>query len=134
MDTTPHEVFQRMQQQWLGLPAPLTGDDLAEDVIIEIPFAPPGHQGRFEGKQQFLDFANPQRAALPVRFDECRTIALHDTKDPNTIIIEYELTGTSTRTNQQSTAAFIGVLTVHDGKVTRWREYQNIMAILQALG
>lgn len=134
MGTTPHEVFQRMQQQWLGPPAPLTGDDLAEDVIIEVPFAPPGHQNRFEGRQQFLDFANPQRAALPVRFDECRTVALHDTKDPNTIVVEYELTGTSTRTNQQSTAAFIGVLTVHDGKVTRWREYQNTMAILQALG
>jgi len=134
MDATPHEVFHRMQQQWLGHPAPLTGDDFADDVIIETPFAAPGHQNRFEGKQQFLDFANPQRAAFPVRFDGCRTIAIHDTTDPNTIIVEYELTGTSTKTNQQSTAAFISVLTVQHGKITRWREYQNTMAILQALG
>jgi uncharacterized protein len=30
-------------------------------------------------------------------------------------------------------AAFIGVLTVRDGKVALWREYQNTLAIQQAL-
>jgi ketosteroid isomerase-like protein len=134
MEPTPREVFQRMQQQWLGPPAALTGDYLADDVIIEMPFAPPGQQNRFEGRQQFLEFANPRRAAFPARLDECRTIAVHDTTDPSTIVIEYELTGTSTKTNQRSSAAFIAVLEVHDGKVTRWREYQNVVAIQQALG
>jgi len=134
MDSTPRDLFQRMQREWLGDPATPTGDHLADDVVIEIPFAPPGRQNRFEGKQQFLDFANPQRAAFPVRLDECRTVAIHDTTDPNTIIVEYELTGTSTTTNRQATAAFIAVLRVRDGKVTLWREYQNTLAIQQALG
>jgi hypothetical protein len=134
VSSSPREVFQRMQQQWLGRPGAVADADLAHDVIVETPFAPPGSPTRIVGKQEFLAFANPQRAALPVRFDGCRTITVHDTTDPDTIVVEYELTGTSTKTNQQSTAAFIGVLKVRDGKVVLWREYQNTLAIMQALG
>ncbi|WP_141577355.1 nuclear transport factor 2 family protein [Actinomadura sp. WMMA1423] len=133
MHTTPRGMFQRMQQRWLDHPTALIDDLLADDVVIETPFAPPGGPTRFEGRQTFLEFADPQRAAFPVRFDDCRTVAVHDTTDPNTIVVEYELTGTHTRTAKQSTAAFIGVLTVHDGKITLWREYQNTLAIMQAL-
>jgi uncharacterized protein len=52
---------------------------------------------------------------------------------PATIVVEYELTGTSTATGRQSTAGFVGVLTVRDGKVARWREYQDTLAIMTAL-
>ncbi|HVV24595.1 MAG TPA: nuclear transport factor 2 family protein [Pseudonocardiaceae bacterium] len=134
MTATPRAAFDRMRDRWLGFPTALTGDDFADDVIIETPFAPPGRPTRIEGRQRFLDFANTERAALPVRFDACRTTAVHETTDPDTIVVEYELSGTSTRTDQRHTAAFIAVLTVHDGKVTLWREYQNTMAIMRALG
>lgn len=134
MPTTPRDVFHRMQQQWFVRPGDLTGEFLADDVIVESPFAPPGRPARFEGKQQFLDFANAERAMFPVRIDGCATLAVHDTTDPDTIVVEYELTGTSTKTDRQATAAFIGVLTVRDGKVARWREYQNTAAIQRAIG
>lgn len=133
MDTTPREVFQRMQERWIGLPQPLTGDEYADDVVIEIPFAPAGHRRRFDGKRDFLEYANPRRAAMPVRFDGCRTIAVHETQDPDTIVVEYELTGTVLPTNKQSSAVFIGVLTVQNGKIARWREYQDTLAMQQAL-
>ncbi|SNR72578.1 nuclear transport factor 2 family protein [Actinomadura mexicana] len=133
MSTTARELFQRMQQCWLSHPTAHIGDLLTDDAVIETPFAPPGRPTRFEGKQRFLEFADPQRAALPVRFDDCRTIAVHGTHDPDTIVVEYELTGTNTRTAKQSTAAFIAVLTARDGKVALWREYQNTLAIMHAL-
>src|SRR4051794_5688896 len=107
MPSTPRLLFQQMQQRWFGPVAALTGDLLADDVIIENPFASPGPH-RIEGRQQFLDFAKPRRATFPVRFDACRTIAIHDTTDPATIVVEYELTGTSTTTGRQATARFIG--------------------------
>ena len=134
MSSTPRDLFERMRREWWGQPAALTGDLLADDVVMEAPFAPPGHPSRIEGRQRFLDYANPQRAVFPVRFDGCRTTAIHDTTDPDTIVVEYELTGTSTTTNRQATAAFIGVLTARDGKVVRWREYQDTAAITRALG
>lgn len=134
MTARPREVFQRIQQQWLGQPGALAGDDLTEDVVVEFPFAAPGRPQRFEGRQQFLDFANPQRAVLPVRFDACETRAIHETADGNTLVVEYELTGTSTKTNQQTTAAFVAVLTFREGRIAHWREYQNTLALAQALG
>jgi ketosteroid isomerase-like protein len=133
MATTAEAVFESMRDQWLGPPGELSGDHLTDDVIVEIPFAAPGRPTRFVGKRHFLEAVNPQRAALQVRFDECRTTAVHHTTDPDTIIVEYELAGTSLKTNRQHTAAFIAVLTVRGGKVALWREYQNTMAILQAL-
>ncbi|NDU72901.1 phzA/B-like protein [Actinomadura sp. DSM 109109] len=133
MPTTPRDLFLQMQRRWLAHPEAHIGDLLADDAVIETPFAPPGQPTRFEGREQFLEFTEPQRAALPIRFDDCRTLAVHDTQDPATIVVEYELTGTNTRTSKQSTATFIGILTARQGKVTRWREYQNPLAITQAL-
>jgi ketosteroid isomerase-like protein len=132
LSSTPRDLFEQMQKQWFSEPIPLTGDDLADDVVVESPFAAGGPH-RWEGKQQFLDFVNPQRATFPVRFDACCTIAIHDTTDPDTIVVEYELTGTSTKTNKQATSAFIAVLSARNGKITLWREYQNVLAIQQAL-
>jgi uncharacterized protein len=129
---TPRDLFHQIQQQWFTRRGPLTGDLLTDDVVVETPFAPPGHPNRTEGKQRWLDIANPQRAAFPIDIDACRTLAIHDTTDPNTIVVEYELTGTSTKTNQQGAATFIAVLTAREGKVARWREYQNTMVLQQA--
>jgi ketosteroid isomerase-like protein len=126
-------MYELMQTLWFGEPGPLTGDLFAEDAVVETPFAPPGHPPRREGRQAILDGLNPQRAAFPIRIDGCRTRAVHDTADPETIIVEYDLTATSTRTGRQATAPFIGVLTVRDGRIAVWREYQHTLAIQQAV-
>src|SRR5690349_11222488 len=103
-DVRPREMFERMQTQWFGTPGPLSGDLLADDVVIEVPFAPPGRPVRIEGRQRWLDLVNPQRASFPLRFDGCRTRAVHDTADPSTIVVEYELTATDTVTGRQGSA------------------------------
>lgn len=38
-----------------------------------------------------------------------------------------------TSTGERGSARFIGVLRVRDGKIAGWREYQNTLAIQQAL-
>lgn len=129
----PRDVFEHMQQQWLGKADP-DADLLADDAIVEEPFAPPGRPKRFEGREEFRAFAEPQRAAFPVRFEEVRNVVIHDTTDPEVIIVEYELAGTVTTTGRRAAAPFIGVLRVRDGKTMLWREYQNVLAIADALG
>jgi ketosteroid isomerase-like protein len=130
----PREVFARMREQWLGNAVDPIGSLLAEDAVIETPFAPPGRPRRFEGRAEFLAFAQAGRAGLPVRFEECREIAVHDTADPEVIVVEYELAGTVTTTGHRAAAPFIGVLRVRDGQVAEWREYQDAVAIAHALG
>jgi ketosteroid isomerase-like protein len=130
----PREVFARMREQWLGNAVSPMDSLLADDAVIEAPFAPPGRPRRFEGREEFLAFAQAGRAGLPVRFEECREIAVHDTADPEVIVVEYELAGTVTTTGRRAAAPFIGVLRVRDGQVAGWREYQDAVAIAHALG
>jgi ketosteroid isomerase-like protein len=69
-----------------------------------------------------------------VRFDEVREIAVHETKDPEVIVVEYELTGTALATGRRGTGRFVGVLRVRDGKIAHWREYQDVVAMAETLG
>lgn len=129
---TPREVFARMQDGWLG-----RGDEgslLAEDVVIEAPFAPPGRPKRREGRDNVLRFTRPERAAFPVRFEEVRDVLVHETADPEVIVVEYTMAGISTVTGLRGSAPFIGVLRVRDGEIAGWREYQDAIAIAQAVG
>lgn len=131
---TPREVFAYMRQQWLANGTE-TGDTLlAEDAVVETPFAAPGHPRRFDGRAEFLAFAAAGRSSLPVRFEECRELAIHETTDPQVIVVEYELAGTVTTTGRHASAPFIGVLRVRDGLIIEWREYQHTLGIAHALG
>ncbi|GGQ10150.1 nuclear transport factor 2 family protein [Streptosporangium pseudovulgare] len=129
----PVEVFEAAQKRWLEGGAGF-GELLAEDAVVETPFAPPGRPRRVEGRREFTDLAERGRAALPVRFEEVRDVMIHRTDDPGTIVVEYELAGTVTTTGLRGAASFVAVLTVRDGKVVRWREYQNTAAIAAATG
>jgi hypothetical protein len=125
----PREVLARMQQQWLD---PIEDDMWAEDVVVETPFALPGRPRRVEGRATIQAMAAAGRAAMPIRFEECTNVAIHETKDPEVIVVEYELAGIVA--GRRASAPFIGVLQVRDGKVVRWREYQDAIAIASGLG
>ena len=130
---TPSEIFDRMRERWLSGAATFDAELLTEDVVIETPFAAPGRPGRTEGRQQVLDYTEAGRASFPVRFEDCRNVVVHETADPEVIVVEYELVGTHTRTGARSSAPFIAVLRARDGKLAHWREYQHTLAIAQAL-
>ena len=128
--TTAREVFDNFRNHVLGEPHP---ELWAPDVVIEAPFAAGGPH-RYEGRDNFLAATKTGRETLPVRFDEMRNVLVHDTTDPNKIIVEYELVGTLLTTGEQKSALFIAVMEIRDGLLTLWREYQNTQAIAQALG
>ena len=130
----PREIFERFRELVLANDLSALGQLSADEVIIEAPFAPPGRPHRFEGREQFLAYARPLQAAFPGRFEEFRNVVIHDTADPQVIIAEYELSGTVTTTGQRACASFIAVLQVRDGKITRWREYQDTLRIAAAVG
>ncbi|EWM10606.1 nuclear transport factor 2 family protein [Kutzneria sp. 744] len=62
-----------------------------------------------------------------------RTIAIHDTGDPATIIVEQEALGTSPAAGEFALPNIV-VLTAHDGRITRFRDYVNILAAMDVLG
>ncbi|MGC4868918.1 nuclear transport factor 2 family protein [Micromonospora sp. DT53] len=123
-----------MRARWLANLPTYEADSLADDVVIETPFAAPGRPTRIEGKQRVFEYTQAERAMFPVRFDDCRNVVLHETADPEVIVVEYELVGTHTVTGLTASAPFIGVLRTREGKLAHWREYQHTLAIAQAAG
>ena len=61
-------------------------------------------------------------------------MVVHETADPEVIVVEYEIAGTVTTTNRPAAAGFIGVLRARNGQIVHWREYQNVLAMAEALG
>jgi ketosteroid isomerase-like protein len=131
MTRTPQEVFECMRQEWLGA-APPDGDLLAEDAVLEMPFAAPGHPKRIEGRDGVVAFTGAGRAAFPLRLDEVGDVTVHETADPEVIVVEYTIDGRLPDGSRES-APFIGVLRVRDGRTLLWREYQDKFAIASAI-
>lgn len=131
---TPREVFDSMRARWLANLSTFEAGLLADDVVVETPFAAPGQPTRVEGREWVLAHTRAGRAAFPVRFDDCRNVVVHDTADPDTIVVEYELVGTHTISGVTASAPFIAVLRTRAGRLAHWREYQHTPAIAQAVG
>jgi hypothetical protein len=128
--TTAHEVFDHFRENLLEN----SDHELwAEDVVIEQPFAA-GGPSRIEGRDNFLARTKTSRETLPVRVEEMRGVVVHETQDANRIVVEYELVGTLLTTGERKSALFIAVMEVRDGLMTLWREYQNTLAMTEALG
>ncbi|GIE84878.1 nuclear transport factor 2 family protein [Actinoplanes regularis] len=130
---TPQQIFARMREQWLAGEPTYDGVGLADDVVVETPFAAPGRPTRTVGRERVLEQARAGRASFPVRFEDCRDVVIHETGDPDVIIVEYELVGRHDVTGVRASAPFIGVLRTRDGLLAGWREYQHTMAIAAAL-
>ena len=125
------DVIKGIEDYFLGR----AHDDLwAPDVVIEAPFAAPGQPKRFEGAAAFFEATKESRESLPVRFDTFRVTAKHETADPEVTVLEYELGGTVLTTGRQASAPFAAVMRVRDGRIVLWREYQDKLAIAEALG
>ncbi|WP_405060841.1 nuclear transport factor 2 family protein [Kribbella sp. NBC_01505] len=125
-------MIESLGKGWTGDPGAMD-DLLAEDVVVESPFAA-GGPARWDGREAWLAYAVPARAGFPVRLDQFTVLTMHETTDPEVAVVEYELAGPHPATGERAAARFVGVLRVRDGRIAGWREYQNTHAILQALG
>jgi ketosteroid isomerase-like protein len=131
MIRTPRDIFERMRQEWVDL-APPDGSLLADDVVLEMPFAAPGQPKRVAGRDNVVAYTRAGRAAFPLRLETIGDVTVHETADPETIVVEYRLGGRLPDGSQDS-APFIGVLRAREGRLTLWREYQDKAAIAAAI-
>ena len=131
---TPREVLERIQHSALTMDGSLI-DLYAPDAVHEWPFPFPGGPARLSGRDQIRAWSGRMSSGgSPFRFERFDNVVVHETADPEVIVVEYTLAGTVTTTGRRGSAPFIGVLRVRDGRITGWREYQNALAIAQAVG
>ena len=127
------EVLQRLRQAAIRQSADDMSRVYAADAVHEFPFTRPGMPSRLEGRDEIVNWIAAGWKTYPLRYERYRTLAIHDTSDPETIIVEQEALGTSSSTGGFALPNIV-VLTVRNGQIARLRDYVNIPAAADALG
>lgn len=129
----PREVLERFRQAAISQSA----DDLrrvyAADAVHEFPFTRPGLPSRLEGRDEIMNWTAAVWKTNTFKYERYRTLAIHDTNDPDTIVVEQEALGTSPSTGEFALPNIV-VLTVRNGQIARLRDYVNILAAEAAIG
>jgi len=119
-----------------GLQGLADGEDyfdlLADDVVFEYVISVPGYPKRVEGRQNIID--------LYSGYDSFMTVLgadnLHVYRDSaaSVVVLEYEVHGESVQTGRPYDNRFVSIVTIRNGKVTRWRDYLDPVAVFDASG
>ena len=130
----PAEVAERFLRAMVSPDPGEMADLYAEHVVIEMPFAPPSlapsriETGRDELRARF-------RAGRAARvYSRTERVVVHETADPEVIILEYDLHGELRPARTPFVQSFVLVMTVRDGVITRSRDYTNPITGARLLG
>jgi ketosteroid isomerase-like protein len=129
----PREVLERFRQAAISQSADDMGRVYAVDAVHEFPFTRPGLPSRLEGRDEIVRWTAAVWQTNTFKYERYRTLAIHDTNDPDTIIVEQEAIGTGTSTGEFALPNIV-VLTVRNGQIAHLRDYVNILAAAAAMG
>jgi ketosteroid isomerase-like protein len=129
----PRDMLERFRQAAISQSAEDMSQVYAANAVHELPFTRPGVPSRFEGREEIVSFMAASWSSGPLKYERYRTIAIHETSDPDTIIVEQEAIGTSAVAGNFALPNII-VLTVRDGQIVHLRDYVNVLAAAAAAG
>jgi len=121
---TPRETAERFLRAAIGADPGDMADCYAPNFVIEMPFAEPLFPGRVENTREELR-ARLRAGTASRRYKRLGNVAIHETTDPEVVIVEYELHGEFTETAEPFSMRFLMVLTVRDGQIVHSRDYSN---------
>ena len=98
-------------------------DLYAPDVAVEIPFAPDGIAAVTNGRETMR--ARMNAAASFFTFDSVSDVTLHETADPEVVIVEYRIHGHLFSSGKPFSLTFVMVTRVRDGLIVWSRDYGN---------
>ncbi|HEX3591959.1 MAG TPA: nuclear transport factor 2 family protein [Pseudonocardiaceae bacterium] len=132
-ETGPRAVLERWRRAAIGQSIADMRRMYAVDAVHDFPFTRPGLPARLAGRDEIVDWIAAGWQDNSLKYDRYRTIAVHDTNDPDTIVVEQEAIGTSATTGDFALPNII-VLTARDGEIIHVRDYVNVLAAAAAIG
>ena len=133
MTATSREVVGQMLRAGREMDVETVVELMAPDGYIEWPYRPPGAPARLTGRAEIRKFLAGAAKAL-ITFDEYRDVVVHETTDPEVIIVEYEAYGTVVATGAPFRQTIIAVFRVRNGLVVSYRDYINPLPLIEVLG
>ncbi len=108
-------------------------DCYAERFVIELPFASGLAPERTEATREEIR-ARFAAGVAARRYTAVRDLRVHETADPDVLVVEYRLDGTRVADGEPFTLAFVMVLTFADGLIVHSRDYSDPIAGFRVLG
>lgn len=131
---SPRETAERFLRAAISPDPGDMADCYAPGVVIEMPFAvAPLIPDRVETTREELR-ARFKAGAASRRYKRLSSVVIHETTDPEVVIVEYELHGEFTETAEPFSLRFLMVLTVRDGQIVHSRDYSNPIAGARVIG
>jgi ketosteroid isomerase-like protein len=131
MAVTSREVVERMLSASQAMDVDEIVALMAPDGYLEWPYRPAGVPARIQGREQIREYLTGA-AKAPIRFHEYRDLVVHETTDPEVIIVEYEAHGSVTTTGDPYRQSIIAVYRVRGGQIVALRDYLDPLALAQA--
>jgi ketosteroid isomerase-like protein len=128
---TPRQVFETRTELVAAGRWGEIADLYAEDTVVETPFALP-FPHRAEGREAIrAHFARSGAGAMEMKTENVR---VHETTDPEVIVIECDYKGRFIPTDRTFEVPSIQILTVRDGLIVSARDFTNHAVIAAAAG
>lgn len=110
-------------------------DVLAEDIIFEMPFTPPGLPDRVEGKGTVVEFLEQFLGKERGVFTgwDLHNIRIYPGADPELVFAELDGQGVVVKSGFQYRQKYIILFRVSDGRISLWREYLNSIRLQGAI-
>jgi ketosteroid isomerase-like protein len=134
MPSTARDTAERFLAATTGTDPGDLADFYAPHVVIDMPFAPAAlYPARTEIDRESLR-ARLRSGAAVRRYERVSRVRIHETADPEVVIVEYDLHGRLTTTGEPFTLSFLMVMTVQDGLIVHTRDYTDPIAGARVLG
>jgi len=122
----PREMVERVHRLAAAYDLRGQADLYAPDGVLEWPFAPAGVPHRIEGRERIREVLASLEAAVRgagTRVTAVRTTAVHQTPDPEVVIVELEVAGELATTGTTYQLPYIQVFRIRDGQILLFRDY-----------
>lgn len=105
-------------------------DMMAENGVMEFPYAPPGFSIRLEGREAIRQHL--AGVGDMIAFDRVGEPTVYSSTDPDMVIIEFEGFGRGVSTGEPYDQRYISVIRTQGGRILHYRDYWNPIVLLRA--
>ena len=110
-------------------------DVLADDIVFEMPFVPPGLPDRVEGKGTVVEFLEQFLGKEHGMFTgwDLHNIRIYPGAEPDLVFAELDGQGVVVKSGYQYRQRYIILFRVSGGHISHWREYNNPIPLQEAI-
>jgi len=103
---------------------------MSEDFVMEFPYARPGMQPRIEGRDAVVAYL--MTVAGNVSVDTVDNVVVHETGDPEVVIVEFEAHGRAPKVDEPYHQRYISVIRARGGRMIHYKDYWDPLQGLKA--